>query len=173
MSRRWIKRKTVSRTTSKWVDVFCEIWSDGSNDMEYWRVEKCSSVVVVTEDEDYFILPKNQFRPGISKCTLDFPGGRYDNISNRIEDVIKSIVVRELVIGAEKINSIQRLSEQNYAINSSFNNQRLSVYSARINLKEYRSDLIFYKKSDFSLLLDQLECLQCNFALRLWRERSQ
>ena len=44
--------------------------------LDYWRVEKADSVVIVTIQGDNFLLPKPMYRPGVQSNTLDFPGGR-------------------------------------------------------------------------------------------------
>jgi len=62
---------------SPWVKLLGERWIDDQGQaLEYWRVEKAHSVIVLTIRQGNLLLPHAQFRPGAGRATLDFPGGR-------------------------------------------------------------------------------------------------
>ncbi|MGB5596278.1 MAG: hypothetical protein WBM62_19900 [Crocosphaera sp.] len=44
--------------------------------LDYWRVEKADSVVIITIQNNQLILPNSSYRPGVQRVTLDFSGGR-------------------------------------------------------------------------------------------------
>ncbi|WP_228040136.1 hypothetical protein [Nodosilinea sp. LEGE 07088] len=42
--------------------------------LEYWRVEKADSVIILPLQNQRLILPPHTYRPGMGKLTLDFQG---------------------------------------------------------------------------------------------------
>lgn len=67
--------------------------------LEYYRVEKADSVIVVPLQGDRLLFPKQQYRPGAGKATLDFPGGRVDE-SRGVAASAARILEKELGIPA-------------------------------------------------------------------------
>ena len=49
-------------------------------ELDYWRVEKEDSAVIVTIVGDDFVLPQPVFRPGLGSSTLDFPGREHGRV---------------------------------------------------------------------------------------------
>lgn len=75
---RWVFVKEVVRIVSQWATFFEEHWvKDKGQELEYWRVERPDSVIVLPIHKGYFLLPQPSFRPGVKHSTLDFPGGRH------------------------------------------------------------------------------------------------
>jgi hypothetical protein len=65
------------RIPSKWVTLIGEKWlTDTGETLEYWRVEKADSVIVLPLQGDYFICLPPTFRVGAQRATVDFPGGQ-------------------------------------------------------------------------------------------------
>ena len=148
------------------MQLYCDIWKDNKNIIEYWRIEKPNSIIIITTYDNYFILPIHQFRPGINKTTLDFPGGRQqtDNILNDA----KNIICRELKIEDNDIEYIKELGNKKYIINSSFNSQLVIYLEASLKRLNEKIPVIKYFFPEVKTLLNDLECLQCAFALNLY-----
>jgi hypothetical protein len=66
---------------SRWVTLIAEHWQDAQGQrLEYWRIEKADSVIVLPIQKDalaqpQILLPPASYRPGVGRVTLDFPGG--------------------------------------------------------------------------------------------------
>ncbi len=165
----WKKLSTMVQINTPWMKLVGErLLDDNKNELEYWRVEKADSLVVVTKHGNNFVFPRPMYRPGIGRSTLDFPGGRVAQSSN-LDEVATSIVCRELNMSTSCIQSISPLNEKGWPINSSFSNQRLFGYVAVLR-DETQLDpdvALFYKNSEAGLdgLLDDLDCLQCRHVL--------
>lgn len=147
--------------------------------LDYWRVEKADSVVMITIQGDRLLLPKPTYRPGLQSTTLDFPGGRVPENLEPV-DVVPQILHRELGISELAIAKITPLNQTGWAINSSFSNQKLYGFVAEIDptvfINVERLGPTYSKTSTgFSLLLKDLTCLQCRAVLLEWlhsRSRS-
>jgi len=172
--KKWVLKNEISRIHSKWLTIFCEQWLDETEtELEYWRVEKDDSVIVVPIQNEKIICAAPCFRPGIKELTLDFPGGRLkENISKK--EAVCSILFRELGIPEQKISTITPLNEDKWIINSSFSNQGLwsfvatidsnyKIPSARVGARE-RADL-----AGANALLKKMNCLQCRAVLQEWK----
>lgn len=151
---------------SKWVDIYCDKWKDGTQILDYWRVEKLDSIIILPIFENEFILPKKQYRVGIDAFTLDFPGGRRSHTN--LADSAKEILIRELEISEKNINGIVALGNKKFIVNSSFNSQCVSYYVAYLKDIVNLKDCIRYSIDD-NALQDDLECLQCAFGLLLYK----
>lgn len=164
---KWIKKDTITHIKTKWVDIFCELWIDNENkSLEYWRVEKDDSLIVLVTDKNDFLLPKRQYRVGADAETLDFPGGRFNDKKQKIETRAIEIASKELNVEKNHLVFIKQLSCKPFIINSSFNNQKL--YVCLVYAKESNQDIIRYSIDDANALLQDINCLQCNFALNLY-----
>ena len=142
--------------------------------LDYWRVEKADSVVIVTIQGDNFLLPKPMYRPGVQSNTLDFPGGRVPEDLEPI-NVVPQIVHRELGISQSGITKITPLNQIGWAINSSFSNQKLYGFVAKIDPKlsinPNQLGATYSKTSTgINLLLQDLTCLQCRAVLLEWSQ---
>ncbi len=142
--------------------------------LDYWRVEKADSVVIVTIQGDRLLLPKPMYRPGIQSTTLDFPGGRVPEGREPI-NAVPQILDRELGISPSGITKITPLNQIGWAINSSFSNQKLYGFVAeidpKISINPEQLGTIYSKTSTgINLLLQDLTCLQCRAVLLEWRQ---
>ena len=142
----WETISQIGSFETPWVRMVGEKIRDNDGKLlDYWRIEKPASVVIVTIHKNKFVLPKQQYRPGIHKTTRDFPGGRLptqfaDNPMEAVHDIVK----RELgipsdiagdVISIESLHSSRDETEEEqegWPINSSFSNQVLFGAVARI-----------------------------------------
>jgi hypothetical protein len=165
------KIKNIFELKSKWMELYCDVWKDNENLIEYWRIEKPNSIIIITTYNNHFILPIPQFRPGVNKTTLDFPGGRQqtDNILNDA----KNIICRELKIEDNDIEYVNEIDRKKYVINSSFNSQLLICLEASLKDINENTPIVKYSFSEVNSLLNDLECLQCAFAFNLYLNRQR
>lgn len=164
------KMGEIAAISSPWLSIYCERLADNTGQvLDYWRVEKPSSCIVIVICEDRFILPKPQYRPGMGRVTLDFCGGRCD--ANCPQDSISFILKRELDIDIEEAAlSITDINQKGWMINSSFSNQQLFGFVVHLNHQAaFAPDSLMYANgSDLLYGPDQLTCLQCRALLLEW-----
>ncbi|MCF8069632.1 MAG: hypothetical protein K9L30_13700 [Desulfobacterales bacterium] len=165
----WKVLKTIVKISSFWLEIIAESIVDEKGDtIEYWRIEKDDSVIVIPFYRDAIILSKPFYRHGVKKTTYDFPGGR--NKKNHDPAVgALTILQRELEIKEKDIISIKPLNKIPWHVNSSFSNQSLYGFIAEIS-----SDVSFSRQQciesfsiedDMKMLLKKLTCLQCRCVL--------
>lgn len=176
----WQKICEVATVSSPWLTVYCErLRDDKGQTLDYWRVEKDHSVIVLTIHRNRLIFPKKQYRPGVGRQTLDFAGGR---ASSTPQESIGGILKRELNLDVEKdVEKLEPLNENTgWFINSSFSNQALFGFVAKIrNDVELDSALLHsesYAIDDMDdidkLLATELTCLQCRSVMMEWMMRQ-
>ncbi|MBO3458395.1 NUDIX hydrolase [Aetokthonos hydrillicola CCALA 1050] len=159
-----------------WLTVIGEHLQDETGQiLEYWRVEKADSAIILPIQNQQLILPPPTYRPGLGEKTLDFPGGRVLQGEDIITTVHK-ILQRELGILPENISQLTPLNNQGWAVNSSFSNQRLFGFVAELQpTAQIPSNFIgsMYPTNDTGIasLLKALICLQCRAVLLEWRFR--
>ena len=97
----WKREDRFFQLRTPWAAFFGEhLIDDKGARLEYYRVEKADSVIVVPVQGDRLLFPKNQYRPGAGKVTLDFPGGRVDE-KRGVAASAARIIEKELGIPAE------------------------------------------------------------------------
>ena len=168
----WTILKEIARLRTNWVTLVGEEWlCDKGKNLEYWRVEKVDSVIVLPIYKSHFLICKPTFRPGVGRHTIDFPGGRVPN-GKAPEDIAPLIIERELGIPAASINSLKTINNSKRDINSSFSNQGLGAFVAIINDSVDISLSSQYNytvdTAGITALLNDLECLQCRSVLLEW-----
>ena len=171
--------KTLERFVeirSPWLTLIGEKLQDERQQiLDYWRVEKADSVVIITIQNDRFLLPKSYYRPGLGRATLDFPGGRVLPKQTAV-DAVPKILSRELGIGESDIIDLKPLNKIGWAINSSFSNQKLYGFVAEIGSEitvtpELLTPAIYTTNAiGVNNLLQDLTCLQCRAVLLEWRK---
>ncbi len=140
--------------------------------LEYWRVEKSDSIIVLPIQNQQLILPPPTYRPGVNKITLDFPGGRW--IKNEsLEQTAHSILQRELGILSSNSLDLTLINSEGWAINSSFSNQKIYGFVATLDANivippEYIGATYPITPTGVKSLLNQLNCLQCRGVLLTW-----
>ena len=142
------------------------------NQLEYWRVEKADSIIIIPIQNQQLILPPAAYRPGVNQSTLDFPGGRW--VQNKsLEQTAHSILQRELGISASNPLDLTPLNSEGWAINSSFSNQKLYGFVANLEADvvippDYIGATYPITPTGVQSLLNQLNCLQCRGVLLTW-----
>ncbi|MEA5575830.1 hypothetical protein [Anabaena sp. UHCC 0451] len=105
-SKYWQVEERFLELRSKWLTLIGEkLEDDHGNILEYWRVEKADSVVILPIHNNYMILPPPSYRPGVGELTLDFPGGRVRD-GDSLEFAVANILLRELGVSENNITNI-------------------------------------------------------------------
>lgn len=155
--------------STPWFHLIGEHIQAGDRLLDYWRIEKADSLIVLPIQGDRILLPPPMYRPGLGAETWDFPGGRCPQGSDR-PTVATDILRRELGVAPEAIAQLQPLNFKGWAVNSSFSNQVL--YSFVAYLQEGTAPQIGksydISRAGLSVLLADLTCLQCRAVLLDW-----
>lgn len=158
----WQRLREIVRIHSDWVTLIAERWRcDKGQELEYWRVEKVDSVIVLPVHRQQLLCVPASFRTGIQRATLDFPGGRLP-AGKRPDDLVPLLLERELGLPATAIASIRALNPAPWVINSAFSNQGLWGFVAQIGLSVPATEVGVQE------LLEALDCLQCRAVLLEW-----
>jgi hypothetical protein len=176
----WQIRDRFLELRSPWLTVIGEHLQEPQQGqiLEYWRVEKADSAIVLPIQNHQLILPPPTYRPGVGKATLDFPGGRIPAGEQPIA-VVPTILQRELGVAVEDIAQIAPLNDRGWAVNSSFSNQKLYGFVANLHSTakipaNFVGDSYATNDSDIQSLLKSLTCLQCRaLLLEWWLTRSR
>jgi hypothetical protein len=169
----WQKMSDIATIQSPWMSIHGErLQDDGGQLLDYWRVEKPDSAVILTMQNGKFIFPKGTYRPGVGRATLDFPGGRVPENTQPV-DAVPEILYRELGVTENDVGSIMQLNAEGWPINSSFSNQLLYGFVAEIREDATLDSaklhpILFDKSDDIQVLLSELTCLQCRSVLLDW-----
>ncbi|QHU99458.1 hypothetical protein [Synechocystis sp. CACIAM 05] len=170
----WTLLECFAEVKNPWLTLRGERWRDDrERKLDYWRVEKADSLIVLPQQGDRLLLPHPIFRPGIGRATWDFPGGRLTDLA-KVELTLAEILHRELEVPPHAIAEITPLNDGGWAVNSSFSNQKLYGYWARIDgdfrLSPKAIGAEFQVPSQLVDLLRILDCLQCRALLREWQQ---
>lgn len=169
----WQVGDRILEMRSHWFTLIGEHWRDHQGQpLEYWRVERADSVVVMPIQGDRLILPPALFRPGIGTATLDFPGGRLPE-GIPLEAAAEQILMRELGVERGAIAHLLSLTPQGWIVNSSFSNQRLFGFVAHLHPQALIpataiGEIYSATPEGVQALLQQLLCLQCRALLLEW-----
>ncbi|NJO15619.1 MAG: NUDIX hydrolase [Thioploca sp.] len=173
MTLKWSRLYPITQLSSPWVTICCERWQNEQGiELDYWRVEKANSVIILPVWRHFILLPQPNFRVGINQLTDDFPGGRVLPGKTLQESAVE-VLQRELGIIAEVITKINLLNQDGWIINSSFSNQKLYAFSIEINpnyfvIPEKVSGYFRNNEAGITALLKRLGCLQCRAVLLEW-----
>ena len=172
----WKLLNEFVRVESPWVSLIGEHWlCDKGNELEYWRVEKTDSVIVLPIQAGQIFCIRPTFRVGLGRATLDFPGGRLPP-GKSPQEVVPLILERELSVPLAAIRSTIELNQTKWPINSSFSNQGLWGFVAEIDEdfnipKSCIGANVKANDEGISELLLQLDCLQCRTVLLEWQRQ--
>lgn len=166
MAQDWEFKGTIATISSPWLTLYAERWRDEqARDLEYWRVEKAHSLIVLPLLGASIPLPLAQFRPGLGRATLDLPGGRVPTGRAPLE-AAPGILARELGLDPVAIKELFLLNENGWPVNSSFSDQCLFGAVAQIDpatsldpARLHRS--YAHSQAGLQELLADLDCLQC------------
>ncbi len=107
----WLLLERFVEIRSPWLTLIGEkLLDEQKRVLDYWRVEKADSVVIVTIHKGLFLLPVPSYRPGVGKATLDFPGGRVQ--SDDPVATVPAILSREKRINSSEIACLTVISHQ-------------------------------------------------------------
>jgi 8-oxo-dGTP pyrophosphatase MutT (NUDIX family) len=145
--------------------------------LEYWRIDKPNSAVILPIQNQEIFLPPPTYRPGVEAVTLDFPGGRIPP-GKSPEDAVSIVLQRELGIEMGAIAQLTSLTPEGWAVNSSFSNQKLYGFVAEIQPtakvpEEFIEATYPATESGVSELLKVISCLQCRTVLLEWWLKNQ
>ncbi|MGD1875336.1 MAG: NUDIX hydrolase [Mastigocoleus sp.] len=177
MNTDWQTQDRFLELRSKWMTLIGEHLQDETGQvLEYWRIEKADSVVILPIQNQKLILPLPTYRPGMGEKTLDFPGGRVEE-GEEVIKVVPKILQRELGITSESISQLTPLNTQGWTINSSFSNQKLFGFVAELEATvQIPSNLLgamyLINQDSMASLLNSLKCLQCRTVLLEWWTKS-
>ncbi|MCU0542099.1 MAG: NUDIX hydrolase [Oscillatoriaceae cyanobacterium Prado104] len=166
----WKTLDRIVEINSRWLTLIAEHLENTEGEiLEYWRVERADSVIVLTIQDNNFLFPVPMYRPGIGETTLDFPGGRI-LAGESAEAAVPSIIKKELGVTEDAIDRIVPINAIGWAINSSFSNQKLYGFVAKLHPRvEVNPELIGARYpitiEGMRELLKQLTCLQCRSLL--------
>lgn len=167
----WKRISNIASFKTPWIELVGERWRDEvGNDLEYWRTKAPDSVIIIPELNGQYLLPAAQFRPGVNRATLDFPGGRQAR-DHAPREMVAIILARELGVMPEHIAKISTINAQPLLINSSTSSQKLHGFHAMLDADMGRSSLLPHTAYDrdgagLQELLQALDCLQCRALLR-------
>ena len=170
----WKRLSELVRVGSPWVTLIGERWlCDKGKELEYWRVEKVDSVIVLPLQRNQIFCVAPTYRPGIGRATLDFPGGRLPE-GKSPRDIVPFLLQRELGVPQQAIGRIDALNAEKWIINSAFSNQGLWAFAAEIDDSfDIPAEKIGASATANATGLDQLmqalDCLQCRAVLHEWR----
>lgn len=173
----WKRQSELVRVGSQWVTLVGERWlCNKGKELEYWRVEKVDSVIVLPLQGGHVFCVAPTFRPGVGRPTLDFPGGRLPD-GKAPEDIVPFLLKRELGIPQAEIKRVESLNSEKWLINSSFSNQGLWAFIAEIDEgflipEENIGAKALADGAGLEQLKTQLDCLQCRAVLLEWEQRE-
>ena len=173
---RWRKLETFLHLKTRWMSFIGTRWRDAEgHEREYWCTHGADSVIVLPIRGDELLLPAPMFRPGVERCTLDFPGGRLEKGAPP-EATARAILRRELGVDEKAILDLSPLTDRPLLVNSSTSDQRLFGFVATLRRDARRRTRPHLRRftldeAGMAALLRKLECLQCRALLLeyLWR----
>jgi hypothetical protein len=168
----WKVVNKISVFKTPWVKLIGERVEDDEGKMlDYWRVEKEDSVVVIPVWKDHILLPPKYYRHGAGEYTYDFPGGRILEKESNKEAGLR-ILNKELGVSKDQIKSLSEINSEGFLINSSFSDQKIYGYVADISEKVSWQDenIEFFRdeKSNTGEVLNKFICLQCRAIFLEW-----
>ena len=162
----WATLDRFVEMRSRWVTFIGEhLQDDTGKILDYWRVEKEDSVIILPIQNQHFLFPVPMYRPGVGRRTLDFPGGRV-SVGKTPAEIAPIILKRELGISVDAIASLFPVNREGWAIDSSFSNQKVYGFVAKINQNfSINTELLGaaypINQEGIAKLLEELTCLQC------------
>jgi len=174
---RWQVLSRMVEVRTPWMSMIGERWREESGrELEYWRVEKPDSLLVVTVHNGRLIAPVRSFRPGVGRTSLDLAGGRLDDPSTLAQTAL-AIVRREFKLSADDLfESQEPLNLVGWDVDSATSSQR--VFGVAVELRRDVQVLDDRLGASYPAtcaggreLLSELVCLQCRAVLSEWLER--
>ncbi|TVQ47049.1 MAG: NUDIX hydrolase [Gloeocapsa sp. DLM2.Bin57] len=146
--------KTLSRFVeikSPWLTLIGEKLQDDQDQiLDYWRIEKADSVIVIPILNQRLLFPISTYRPGVQQITLDFPGGRLPLGLAPSQGAV-TILNKELAIQPGDIRELTPVNQEGWLVNSSFSNQQLYGFVGDIllhRIKDYAVGFLSFTLRD-------------------------
>ncbi len=178
MPKHWETLHKFVEISSPWMTLIGEKLRDYQGRvLDYWRVEKDDSVIIITIQNKQLLFPVPMYRPGVGKVTLDFPGGRIAPAQTPQQAAI-TILQKELGIKNSDLEYLTPINNTGWEINSSFSNQKLYGFVTQISShvsvnQEFIGITYSLTTEGLNELLRELTCLQCRALLLTWlREKK-
>lgn len=172
--RRWEFVDRFAEVRSRWVTLIGEhLRDDAGALLEYWRVDRASSVIVLPLHIGTLLLGKPSWRPGVARATLDFPGGRLP-AGVAPATYAPLVLARELSLELAAIEDLQPITpSEGWAVDSSFSTQRLHGFLAQLGDEAEVPPASIGQRvpvdtAGVEALLGRLDCLQCRALLLQW-----
>lgn len=165
---KWSLEDRFLALTTHWVALVGERYTDHRGQrLEYYRVERSDSVIVLPVHGDGLLTASPSFRPGIGETTLDFPGGR---IGERpLDEAAQNVLLKELNLPATMLQGLEPMTRHGWPVDSSFSDQRLFGMIAELRSEPLPAEatcecfpLTPQGKAD---LLLRMDCAQCRLVL--------
>lgn len=169
----WHCRDRFLSLHCRWFDLIGEhLQTPAGETLEYWRVEKVDSVVILPIYRQQFLLPPPIYRPGLGQATWDFPGGRVPE-GHTAAATATAILQRELGIPSHAVQQLVPINPTAWAINSAFSNQCLHGFVAHLKPTAAINGAAIAHiwpttVAGIQALLTDLTCLQCRALLLQW-----
>lgn len=167
----WKFLNPIATFTTPWLTLIGErLLDEQGKALDYWRIETDDSVIVIPVQGETLIIAGPYYRHGIQQETLDFPGGRRSK-KTPLNEAALGIIERELGIDKKDVISIDAINTQGWPVNSSFSNQLLYGFAARLDPEalfapEFNVEKVPLK--NVKGMLERLDCLQCRSVLLEW-----
>lgn len=172
-AKNWQLRDRFLEVRSRWMTLIGEhLQTPQGQELEYWRIEKADSVLILPIQGDRILLPPPSYRPGVGQVTLDLPGGRISKEQSPAKAAIATLE-RELGIDASAIAALVPLNTEGWLVNSSFSNQKLYGFVAQLQadiplLPDFVAGTYAISSDGVHQLLQDITCLQCRAVLMEW-----
>ncbi|ESA38168.1 nudix hydrolase [Leptolyngbya sp. Heron Island J] len=169
----WQFQETILSLQTGWLTLLGEkLKTPQGERLDYWRVEKADSVIVLPVHRQHLLLPPPVYRPGVGQSTWDFPGGRCPD-GQSLQCAATTILERELGVADSGLSCLSPINQTGWPINSSFSNQRLHGFVAEIKpdvslVPEKLGATYPLTHLGIQSLLDRLICLQCRGLFMEW-----
>ena len=169
----WKLLETLARVENQWISLIGErLIDEQGQSINYWRVERSDSVIVIPVHRQQILLPKPFYRHGVGLQTYDFPGGRHNGNKEPV-DTAYQVLHRELKVKASAVDHMTFLNPEGWLVDSSFSSQKVFAFEAHISEDASVSPEVVdisqpANRTGAAIILEKLNCLQCRCALMEW-----
>lgn len=167
--KKWQVIDEFIKIKNRWIEFYGENCIDEENNkLEYYRVKRADSIIIIPIINDKLLLPKKYYRHGINEITLDFPGGRWEK-GVLFVDCVENIIRKELLLENRYIKKIERLNENGWYSDSSFSSQKVFGAVVYIDAPDKNfSESVDVNGNSIGSILKELDCMQCRTVFNEW-----
>ncbi|WP_289018893.1 NUDIX domain-containing protein [uncultured Desulfobacter sp.] len=167
---KWKILETLAVFKNRWVTLIGERLLDNhGNQLNYWRIDRPDSVIVIPLRKDKLLICSPVYRPGVDMETPDFPGGRLSPDKSPKEAAYE-VLERELGLERGSLEHMLPVNRKPWLVDSSFSSQKLHVFEAKLkdNCVYSTNMAIECPIQETENILSRLICLQCRCAFLDW-----